>query len=152
MADTDAVELDADERDDFLGNGGTGVISFSTPEGTSPHSIPVSYGYDAATTDFYFRLSVGPDREKGDLDGREVSFVVYGRDGDEDEKWKSVLAKGRLEDVDADPIATETLEELDRVHIPLHDVFGEHPRAVSFEFFRLDPEVLTAHTESSTEI
>lgn len=150
MTDTGAVELDADERDDYLENGGTGVLSLATGANTPPHSIPVSYGYDATTTDFYFRLSVGPDREKGDLDGRAVSFVTYGED--DDGRWRSILAKGRLEDVNAEPIATESLEELERVHIPLYDVFGDHPRTVSFEFFQLDPEELTARTESRTEI
>lgn len=39
--------MEADERDEFLGRGGVGVISLSTPGDDSPHTIPVSYGYDA---------------------------------------------------------------------------------------------------------
>ena len=72
-----SVELEAEERDEFLGDGGVGVISFSTGGEEPPHSIPVSYGYDAVETTFYFRLAVGPDSQKGDVGDRSVTFVVH---------------------------------------------------------------------------
>ncbi|ADJ15052.1 pyridoxamine 5'-phosphate oxidase family protein [Halalkalicoccus jeotgali] len=143
------VEMDDDERDAFLGTGGTGVISVPTPADDPPHAIPVSYGYDATETTFYFRLAVGSDREKGDVAGRTVTFVTYGH---EDDAWESVIAVGRLEKTTAEPIATETLQGLERVHIPIVDVFGEPPRTVSFEYFRLVPERLTSRKESRTEV
>ncbi|KYH25924.1 pyridoxamine 5'-phosphate oxidase [Halalkalicoccus paucihalophilus] len=143
MADT-SVEMDAETRDELLGRGGIGVISLSTPDKESPHSIPVSYGYDATETTLYFRLAVGADSGKGELNGRDVSFVTYDRaDG-----WRSVVANGRLEDVDEESIATETLEGLDRVDIPLVDMFDEPTRTVSFEFFRLVPEEISGRKEA----
>ncbi|MFB6170008.1 MAG: pyridoxamine 5'-phosphate oxidase family protein [Haloarculaceae archaeon] len=141
------AEMTADERDEFLGNGGTGVISLAT-DGGPPHSLPVSYGYDRSTTTFYFRLAVGADSEKGDLAGRAVTFVVHGETAD---GWRSVVAQGRLEATSDDAIATETLRGLDRVHIPLVDIFGRPARTVSFEFYRLEPDGLTTRKEADTD-
>jgi nitroimidazol reductase NimA-like FMN-containing flavoprotein (pyridoxamine 5'-phosphate oxidase superfamily) len=147
MSADDPIEMGDDERDAFLGAGGTGVLSLSTPDGDSPYSIPVSYGYDASTETFYFRLSVGPDSEKGDLADRPVTFVAYGRS---DGQWRSVVARGRLEATTEESVATETLEGLSRTHIPYVDVFGQPPRTVSFEFYRLVPADLGARRESSS--
>ena len=147
MADTDAVTMDDDERDEFLGDGGTGVVSLSTTAEDAPHSLPVSYGYDAEEDTFYFRLAVGADSEKGDLHDRPVSFVTY---RSVEGTWRSVVASGRLEATTDDAIATETLDGLDRVRIPLVDIFGKPSREVEFEFYRLVPDELTGRKESRT--
>ena len=139
--------MDDAARDAFLGSGGTGVVSFSTTVDDPPHSIPVSYGYDATANTFYFRLAVGPDSEKGEVDGRAVSFVTYRSD---EGSWKSVVARGRLESTRDEDIATETLAGLDRVRIPLVDIFGRPPGQVTFEFYRLAPDELTGRKESPT--
>lgn len=149
MDDADIGEMDATERDDFLGTGGTGVVSFSTTGDEPPHTVPVSYGYDAAESNFYFRLAVGSDSAKADPAGRAVSFVVYGHEAD---GWRSVVATGSLEATTEASIATDTLQGLERVHIPLVDVFGEPPKDVPFEFFRLVPAELTARREDRTEL
>jgi hypothetical protein len=143
----DSVEMEAAERDEFLGDGGTGVIAFSSARGDPPHSIPVSYGYDEAERTFYFRLAVGPDSAKADVLDRPVSFVTY---QEVDGTWRSVVATGRLEETTDDTIATETLAGLQRVRIPLVDIFGDPPGDVPFEFYRLVPETLTGRTESAT--
>ncbi|ELZ93961.1 hypothetical protein C440_10088 [Haloferax mucosum ATCC BAA-1512] len=145
MTDTTAVEMGDEERDEFLGAGSTGVISFSTPDGDAPHSIPVSYGYDAVEETFYLRLNLGGD--KSDVIDHPVSFVVYGQ---EDDTWRSVVATGQLEEVTEDAIATETLQGLERVHIPLVDIFGVPSREISFGFYRLAPAELTGRKESTT--
>jgi len=144
MSDAVPVELDATERDALLGRGGTGVLSFATDEETPPHSIPVSYGYDAETTTFYFRLSIGDKHAKSALLDHPVTFVVYGDEGD---RWESVVAAGSLEPTDAAGIESETLDGLDRVHIPLVDIFDDPVRTVSFEFVRLVPDKLTGRKE-----
>lgn len=59
--------MNPDERDAFLGTGGTGVISFATTGDEPPHSIPVSYGYDGSEVTFYFRLAVDAEATKGML-------------------------------------------------------------------------------------
>jgi nitroimidazol reductase NimA-like FMN-containing flavoprotein (pyridoxamine 5'-phosphate oxidase superfamily) len=148
MTEPASLTMDADERDAFLGTGGTGVISFPGTE-KYPHSVPVSYGYDRSETTFYFRLAVGPDSHKGDGSGRHVTFVTYGR---KDENWRSVVAKGRLEETTEESVATESLEGLQRVHIPLVDIFGQPVKDVPFEFYRLVPETLTSRKESSTGV
>lgn len=148
MTEPASLTMDADERDGFLGTGGTGVISFPGTE-KYPHSVPVSYGYDRSESTFYFRLAVGPDSDKGDGSGRHVTFVTYGR---QDENWRSVVAKGRLEETTEESVATESLEGLQKVHIPLVDIFGQPVKDVSFEFYRLVPETLTSRKESSSGV
>lgn len=141
-----AIEMDAEELDAFLGTSGTGVISLSTDGGEPPHSVPVSYGYDDEDGIFYFRLAVGSDSEKGDLADRPVTFVTH--DTVED-RWRSVVARGRLRDIEDDQ-PRDALEGLERVHIPLVDIFGRRPGSITFEFYRLVPDELTGRVESPT--
>lgn len=151
MSAPDAVVMDEAERDEFLGDGGVGVLSFGTDTGEAgpPHSIPVSYGYDDQEAVFYFRLAVGSESDKPPLEHRAVTFVTYDTvDGD----WRSVVASGELEETTDDGIATETLEGLSRVGIPLMDVFGQPTADVQFEFYRLAPAELTGRKESSPEV
>jgi hypothetical protein len=143
------VEMNDEERDEFLGNSGTGVVSLETPADDPPHSVPISYGYDAATTTFYFRIAAGSDSEKPDLPGRAVTFVTYGHP---DGRWRSVVAQGRLESTTEESIATETLEGLSQIHIPLVDIFGQQSRTVPFEFYRLKPDRITGRKESSSAV
>ena len=144
---TESIEMDADERDSFLGTGGTGVISFPRADGNPPHSVPVSYGYDHSEAVFYFRLAVGSDSDKRDAGGSSVTFVVYGQD---DDVWRSVVVTGHLEETSEASVATESLEGLQRVNIPLVDIFGRPTKDVPFGFYRLAPDEITARKESST--
>lgn len=149
MSDPVSTSMDADERDRFLGTGGTGVISFPNSADEAPHSVPLSYGYDRQESSFYFRLAVDPESEKRELVGRPVTFVVYGQ---QDENWRSVINKGTLEETTKESIATETLEGLQHVHIPLVDIFGQPIKDVQFEFFRLVPDEMTTRKESRTGV
>lgn len=142
---TESIEMDADERDSFLGTGGTGVIAFPHTDDGPPHSVPVSYGYDRSEGVFYFRLAVGSDSDKRDAAGSSVTFVVYGREAD---TWRSVVVNGHLEETSEASVATESLEGLQRVHIPLVDIFGRPTGDVPFGFYRLDPDDITARKES----
>ncbi|MFD1513708.1 pyridoxamine 5'-phosphate oxidase family protein [Halomarina rubra] len=145
-----AVELDDEAVATFLGTGGTGVASFARGADVSPHSIPVSYGFDAATGHLFFRFAFGPDSAKRDVvaAGTPVSFVTY---GDEDGRWHSVVATGRLEAVEDVDVAEGVLESLRRVDIPMVDAFETDPRTLTFGFFRLDPETLTGRTEAQSD-
>lgn len=144
-----AVRLDQSELEAFLGRGGTGVLSFDTPDREPPYSLPVSYGYDPESDHFYFRLSFGPDSGKPDLDEtRAVSLVVA---DETEEGWRSVVAVGTLERVDEVDVSTGILEELRRVHIPMVDAFETDPRALDFEFVRLIPESLTGRKPARSE-
>lgn len=149
MSDTESIVMEPDERDGFLGTGGTGVISFSSSDDEPPHAVPISYGYDRSESTFYFRLAVGADSDKGDLADRSVSFVIYGQ---RDQNWRSVVAKGDLEETTEASIATESLEGLEQVHIPLVDIFGRPVKDIQFEFYRLIPDEMTSRKESNTAI
>mgnify|MGYP000017655186 CR=1 FL=1 len=143
MSEDSPVEMDPEAVEEFLGTGGTGVLSLSDEGDTPPHSIPVSYGFDAAERTFYFRLAVGPDTEKGDVTDRPVTFVTY-RDED---GWESVVARGRLESVEEAAAPNEALAGLGRVDIPLVDAFDSAVRHVDFAFVRLEPEELSGRQE-----
>ena len=149
MSTESPVDMSDEERDEFLGNSGTGVISLDTTDGNSPHSIPISYGYDASTSTFYFRIATGSNSEKRDLPGRAVTFVTYGQS---DGRWQSVVAQGHLESTTEESIATETLEGLAQSHIPMVDIFGQPSRTVAFEFYRLKPDRMTGRKEASTGV
>jgi len=147
MEDTRSVHMDGDALDAFLGNGGTGVISFGTTGGDPPHSVPVSYGYDAETGHFYFRLAYDVDSEKPDPTDGPVTFVTH---RETDDGWRSVVAHGSLEPTDEDDVSTEALAGLGRVDIPLVDVFEREPRELSFQFFRLRPDDVDGRKEAHT--
>ncbi|MEF8806661.1 pyridoxamine 5'-phosphate oxidase family protein [Natronomonas sp.] len=147
MSYTEAKEMEKDERDAHLGDGGTGVISFCESGNDPPHSVPVSYGYDATEATFYFRLAIDTDSAKAAIADHDVTFVVYGQT---DGEWWSVVAKGQLEETMEESIATETLQGFEHVHIPIVDVFGRPPKDVPFEFYRLVPDELTSRIEGST--
>ncbi|WP_435346118.1 pyridoxamine 5'-phosphate oxidase family protein [Haloarchaeobius sp. HRN-SO-5] len=171
MEEDSTVAMASGDRDTFLGNGGTGVISLATAGDTPPHTIPVSYGYDPVEETFYFRLAVGEQWSKEELDGRAVTFVTYSHSGhgnpggrspggqpdnvdieqdDEDRRWRSVVASGRLQNIEQEDIASESLAGLDRVDIPLVDMFGSPPGEITFEFLRLVPDELHAREETFT--
>jgi nitroimidazol reductase NimA-like FMN-containing flavoprotein (pyridoxamine 5'-phosphate oxidase superfamily) len=150
MEDIRSVRMNENERDEFLDRGGTGVISFDTPDDDAPYSRPVSYGYDAETGNFYFRLAVGPeDTGKKDLiDGdREISFVTY---DETDRGWRSVIATGRLEEITKSALDPAVSEAMQRVAIPFVDVYDSHPLTLEFRFFRLTPDEVTGHQEAGT--
>jgi nitroimidazol reductase NimA-like FMN-containing flavoprotein (pyridoxamine 5'-phosphate oxidase superfamily) len=146
MEGDDAVTLTADERDAFLGNGGTGVVALATDAGDPPNAVPVSYGYDAESGQFFFRLAFTPEGERAEVlaDQHPASFVTY--DEGEGDRWRSVVANGTLEAIpeDAD---TEVLDALDRVHIPHVSIFERDERRLSFRFYRLRPESVTGRRE-----
>ncbi|EMA61861.1 hypothetical protein C468_11695 [Halorubrum kocurii JCM 14978] len=138
-----------DERDEFLGRSGTGVLSLSTPGDDPPHSVPVSYGYDPVDEVFYFRLAVDEESGKANPTDRGTTFVTYGeRDG----RWRSVVASGRLVSTTDESLSTESLAGLERTkQIPIVDIFGEPTSQVEFQFYRLDPDRLTGRVERPME-
>lgn len=125
------IQLSDSERDAFLDRVSTGVLSLSTPSDEPPHSVPVSFGYNAVQTAFYFRIADLPPKRKGELDGRSVTFVTYDRD-EEIGGYVSVVAQGTLEPTTGDETATEALAGFEGVTIPFVDIFGDRPADVSF--------------------
>ncbi|WP_318570944.1 pyridoxamine 5'-phosphate oxidase family protein [Salinigranum marinum] len=150
MEDVRSVRMSTEERNEFLGSGGTGVISFATSSDGPPYTRPISYGYDEETRNLYFRLAVGPeDAGKAELvdADREISFVTY----DETEHgWRSVVATGRLEEITNSALDPAVEEAMQRVSIPFVDVYDSHPLTLEFRFFRLTPEEFTGQREAGT--
>jgi nitroimidazol reductase NimA-like FMN-containing flavoprotein (pyridoxamine 5'-phosphate oxidase superfamily) len=143
------VELAGDARDEFLGTGGTGVLSFADAE-NAPYSVPVSYGYDATDGTVYFRLGFVGDGRKAELveDERPVSFVTY---DDTADRWHSVVATGTLDEITEPAVGSDAMAGLERVDIPLVDAFERDPEAVQFRFFRLDADSVTGRREAASE-
>jgi hypothetical protein len=153
MSANDAVEMDEESIAEFLGEGGTGVVSFASGPDEAPYSIPLSYGYDRDRGELYLRLAVGAGGEKERHLEEPVSFVTYER---VDGRWTSVVATGRLEAVDDETIDdgaidTDVLDSLRRTEIPLVNVFDRHTRKTAFRFFRLEVERLSGRREAPTE-
>jgi hypothetical protein len=138
------------ERDEFLGVGGTGVLSFARESTDPPYSLPVSYGYDAEDDQFYLRLAFGPDSEKTGIVGEQtpVSFVVHRQ---QDAGWASVVATGRLSEVTETVLDSSVAAGLRRVEIPLVDVFDRHPREYEFRIFRLQTDAVTGKKQVPTD-
>jgi hypothetical protein len=145
MEGENAVTLTTEERDAFLGAGGTGVVALSTDAADPPYAVPVSYGYDAETEQFFFRLAFTPEGDRGQLlaDEHQVSFVTY----DDGDGWQSVVATGTLEAI-TDDADTAVLDALDRVHIPHVSIFERDERRLSFRFYRLRPDSVTGRREN----
>ena len=138
------VQLSGDERDELLGTGGTGVISFVIGADEPPASFPVSYGYDADSSTFYFRLSFPPGSRKETVIENPVSFVTY---EETPRGWQSVVATGHLEEVADFPYDSAVVQAMWAIDIPTVDVF-DRPRAeIDFYDFCLEPSSLTGRKE-----
>lgn len=138
------VQMTEEEMDAFLGEGGTGVISFSKQDDGPPFSIPVSYGYDGSSGHFYYRLSLLPGGEKAEVLDTPVTFVAHAHT---DEGWRSVVASGRLERVADSPYESTAVQGMWAVEIPKIDVFDRPPEDVTFRTFRLVPDRMTGRKE-----
>lgn len=142
------VQMNDEEIDEFLGRGGTGVISFATPDDEPPASIPVSYGYNATDRAFYFNLSSPAERREDGLVEEPVSFVVHGQS---DSGWRSVVATGRLVDVSEMPYASDAIQGMWAIEIPIVDVFDRPRREITFQHYRLVPESVSGRKEVPTD-
>jgi len=142
------VQLTDDERDRFLGDGGTGVLSFSTSVDEPPVSLPVSYGYFADAVSIYFRLSMPDGSRKQRLVDNPVSFVVH---RETEAGWRSVIATGQLTEVTDAPYDSAALQGLWAVDIPTVDVFERPPAEIPYRTFRLIPDEVTGRKEVDSE-
>ncbi|SER87194.1 pyridoxamine 5'-phosphate oxidase family protein [Natrinema salaciae] len=138
------LQMSEEEMNEFLGRGGTGVISFSTEPDDPPVSIPVSYGYSADVTRFYFRLSLPTNGRKEELVDKPTAFVTHDQT---DDGWQSVVVTGRLADISDAPYRSAEVQGMWAIRIPLVDIFERPPKETSFRFFCLDPETMTGRKE-----
>ena len=142
------VQMSREERNEFLGDGGTGVLSFSTPLDEPPWLLPVSYGYDTHTNSFYFSLAFPKDSKKVDVIDNPVTFATHAETAD---GWRSVVATGLLEEVTDMPYESTAVQGMWAVDIPEIDIFERPREEITFRDFHLVPERVTGRKEVQTE-
>ncbi len=140
--------MSKDERDEFLGRGGTGVISFGMGADEPPFLLPISYGYDEGLENFYFKLAFPPGSTKAKAVDKPVSFASHSRTED---GWKSVVATGTLEELTDVPNDSIAVQGMWAVDIPKVDIFEQPREDVTFADFRLVPTQMTGRKEVQTE-
>ncbi len=138
------LQMSDDEVADFLGRGGTGVLSFAAGSDEPPVSIPVSYGYNADEGLLYYQLSTPQDSRKSDFIDQPVSFVVYSKT---DSRWESVIATGTLDDIEEKQYESSAVQGMWAIQIPRVDIFERPRKEITFHFFSLDPDTLTGRKE-----
>lgn len=127
--------MDGLEITEFLAGGWTGVLALARDD--DGYGIPVSYEYDEADGDVFFRFGYGSESQKRTFveASRRASFVVY---EETEEGWKSVVARGPLERLTtdtADSTVVEAVRNLDIPYVTVHD----HPEdQLDFEIVRLE--------------
>ncbi|WP_253736445.1 pyridoxamine 5'-phosphate oxidase family protein [Halohasta salina] len=139
-----STELDGDEIESLLGTGGVGVISFADDD--EPYSIPISYGYDSGTREFYVRFGFAPDSDKRRFvdDGSVASLVVMAEaiDG-----WQSVVVRGSLREVTEMAIDSHAAESVRKINIPFVTIYDRRASELEFELYRLEPDTITGRRE-----
>ena len=143
MTDERVRTMDAGEIDEFLGRGGTGVLSLAKDD--DPYSIPVSYGYDPGSRAFYLRLGYTPESEKHEFvrASAPARLVVYDRSGG---TWKSVIATGTLDAVPESELDLEIVHRLREADLPLVDIWDEPMADITFEITRLACDTITGRS------
>ncbi|RXK49001.1 pyridoxamine 5'-phosphate oxidase family protein [Halorientalis pallida] len=136
------------EIETFLGRGGVGALSFATGSDRPPVLRPVSYGYNAATGNLFFKLSVPSGAEKRAVLDNPVAFTTFGR---VDGRWWSVVATGSLEVLDELPYDASAVHELWDVRIPAVDIFDRPRDEVAFRTVRLVPDRVSGRREVPSE-
>ncbi|MFC6732321.1 pyridoxamine 5'-phosphate oxidase family protein [Haladaptatus sp. DYSN1] len=140
MSDTHSSVMGDAEIEAFLDRGGSGVLALARD--ADSYAIPISYGFDPATTRFYFRLGYGPESQKRAYveDTETARLVVY---DEVDGEWRSVIAAGRLREIADDELNLEVVRALRQADLPLLDIFETPTEDLVFSMYVLDTVELT---------
>lgn len=134
--------MDENEIDDFLSRLDTGVLSLANED--TPYAIPVSYGYDPETGQFYLRLVSNPESTKRRyLEGEPNVALVVCQARNEGSSYRSVVATGSLDQIDPVDLDPKEIERLGDTRRPLFELWDEDRTALAIELYRLDPDELT---------
>lgn len=125
---------------DFLATQRTGVLSLARDDDS--YAIPVSFVFDESEHNIYLRLGYGSRSTKRQfVDGVDrASFLVYALTED---GWKSVLARGGLEEVSENSLDSATVEATKNLQIPYFQVFGEEAGDLEFNIVMMEVTELT---------
>ena len=134
------TEMTPSETDAFLGRHETGVLALARAD--DPYAVPISYGYDATARRFYLRLVSTPESEKREFlaSSPGVRLVVYEED---DDTYRSVVAAGRLAEIDPGDLTVEHVEQYGEAKRPLFEIWGEAKPELDIQLYELDPEELS---------
>lgn len=126
--------MDAIEIGDFLRERTTGVLGLGKDD--EGYAIPLSFVYRDEGPSLYFRLGYGPDSQKrAFVDAADtVSFVVYDETGG---GWKSVVARGELEELSTSTADSSVVQAVRGLDIPYFRVFDRETGDVEFSIVRL---------------
>jgi hypothetical protein len=155
--------MDTAEITEFLATQETGVLSLAKDD--DGYGVPVSFALDpdegaegGAGDDrgggrepaLYFRFGFAPGSTKREYveASDDVSFVVY---DDTAEGWKSVVARGRLENVSARSIDAIVAEAVQGLDIPYFAVHGDSVERLHFTLVRLHVTSLTGIVEGRAD-
>jgi nitroimidazol reductase NimA-like FMN-containing flavoprotein (pyridoxamine 5'-phosphate oxidase superfamily) len=135
------TEMTAEEVEAFLSTQETGVLSLA--DGDEPYAVPVSYGYDADTETFYFRLvsTEGSEKRRFLVGEPRVRFVVYADENGE--TYRSVVAGGQLSEIDPTTLSVEQIEQYGEAKRPLFEIWGESRADLDIQLFELPATELT---------
>ncbi len=133
-------ELASEETDAILGRHETGVLALAGDH--VPYAIPISYGYDANARCFYLRLVSSPESEKRRFlaSSPRANLVVFEEDGD---VYRSVLAKGTLDEVTRDELTVEHIEQYGEAKRPLFEIWGQSRQDLDVHLYQFDPDELS---------
>jgi hypothetical protein len=135
--------MDQTEIDEYLASRWTGVLALGRDD--DGYAIPVSYVYDEDGRDVYFRLGYRPNSQKRAFveASDAVSFVVTDAS---DGRWKSVVARGRLEELAESTLDSAVLEAMQGLDIPFVTIF-EDEADLDFHVTRLHVTELDGRRE-----
>lgn len=142
-------EMGGPEIAEFVGERETGVLALASDD--EPYSIPVSYGYDAADGTFYVRLVSTAESEKRQFLGASpaVRLVIY---DEEDSVYRSVVARGTLEELDPGELSVEQIEQYGEARRPLFEIWGKGREELDIRLYELRPdEIAGRRTEIERE-
>lgn len=146
MGETHPAAMGEGEILDFLGRGGTGVLSLA--QDADAYAIPISYGFDPAASRFYFRLGYGTESQKrAYVEATNTArLVVYDKVED---GWLSVIGAGELREIGEEELNLEVVRALRQAELPLLDIFDTPEDELVFTMYALDITELTGRKSTA---
>lgn len=134
------TEMAESDIDHLLTSRETAVLSLAR-DGT-PYAIPISYGYDADSRQFVFRLVSTSGSEKRQFLGTNPRgrLVVYIEDNPQ---YESVIATGQITEISREELTARRVEQYGGAKRPLFEIWADDPEDLDIRLYELTPTELT---------